>query len=203
MRRFTCPLGYIVEEPGSHSEQPDPMTNTLEFYEVECGVTAEWIPRTQHGGNQIPQCIRKWSWCQVIWVINQFDLSNYFSRNEMCFVYLLQLSTVHSPRLLCQTMTWACTIGQEMLKTQGWKWIQHKFSSQFFVRLNSFTVGNFYLNTDCMNNWKLYPLGPMPQLWRTGVLVKAGGTRAQERATQPSRATGMGLGATHLTLSFA
>ena len=56
----TCPVGYVIEKPGNiYNEQPDPIPEELETFEVECAANAVWTPRPKDGGNYMPYCIRK------------------------------------------------------------------------------------------------------------------------------------------------
>ena len=57
---YTCPSGYVIEKPGGrYNEQPDPIPEELETFEVECASNAAWTPRPKDGGNYMPHCIRK------------------------------------------------------------------------------------------------------------------------------------------------
>ena len=58
---YTCPVGYVIEKPGNiYNEQPDPIPEELETFEVECAANAVWTPRPKDGGNYMPYCIRKY-----------------------------------------------------------------------------------------------------------------------------------------------
>ena len=57
---YTCPVGYVIEKPGNrYNEQPDPIPEELETFEVECAANAAWTPRPKDGGTYMPYCIRK------------------------------------------------------------------------------------------------------------------------------------------------
>ena len=54
-------MGYVIEKPGNiYNEQPDPIPEELETFEVECAANAVWTPRPKDGGNYMPYCIRKY-----------------------------------------------------------------------------------------------------------------------------------------------
>ena len=57
---YTCPVGYVIENPhGVYSEQPDPIPEEQFTFEVECEADAKWTPKPLHGGTVMPRCIRK------------------------------------------------------------------------------------------------------------------------------------------------
>ncbi len=72
---YTCPVGYVIEKPGNvYNEQPDPIPEELETFEVECAANAVWTPRPKDGGNYMPYCIRKCSvhlFCSVRKTMNK------------------------------------------------------------------------------------------------------------------------------------
>ena len=55
---YTCPRGYVIEQPSVHYEQPDPIPEELESFEVECAANAVWTPRPLNGMDYMPYCIR-------------------------------------------------------------------------------------------------------------------------------------------------
>ena len=58
---YTCPRGYVIEQPaGVHYEQPDPIPEELETFEVECAANAVWTPRPLNGMDYMPYCIRNY-----------------------------------------------------------------------------------------------------------------------------------------------
>ena len=56
---YTCPIGFVIERPGQHNEQPDPIPEAAESFEIECADDAAWTPRPLHGGTVMPACIRE------------------------------------------------------------------------------------------------------------------------------------------------
>ena len=57
---YTCPTGYVIENPnGVYNEQPDPIPEEKFTFEVECEADAIWTPKPLHGGTVMPRCIRK------------------------------------------------------------------------------------------------------------------------------------------------
>ena len=56
---YTCPIGFVIENPLTHTEQQDPIPTNPESFEVECAEDATWTPRPMHGGTIMPACIRK------------------------------------------------------------------------------------------------------------------------------------------------
>ena len=55
---YTCPRGYVLEQPAVHYEQPDPIPEELDTFEVECAANAVWTPRPLNGLDYMPYCIR-------------------------------------------------------------------------------------------------------------------------------------------------
>ena len=56
---YTCPPGYVLEAPGRHDEQDDPIPDDEEVrsFSVQCGDNAVWTPVTTFGSGKMPRCI--------------------------------------------------------------------------------------------------------------------------------------------------
>ena len=81
---YTCPVGYVIEKPGNvYNEQPDPIPEELETFEVECAADAVWTPRPKDGGNYMPYCIRKY-----------LDMFNHFSKDHFFVSHKLHRATI-------------------------------------------------------------------------------------------------------------
>ena len=84
---YTCPVGYVIEKPGNiYNEQPDPIPEELETFEVECAANAVWTPRPKDGGNYMPYCIRKY-----------LDMFNHFSYRSLKLLSLLATNCTEPP----------------------------------------------------------------------------------------------------------
>jgi hypothetical protein len=56
---YTCPVGFVIEEPRNYREQPLFIPVLQETFDVECGDNAVWTPLPPGGGSAMPSCIRK------------------------------------------------------------------------------------------------------------------------------------------------
>ena len=56
---YTCPVGYVIEEPNRNDEQPEFVPLLQETFDVMCGDDANWLPLPPGGGTAMPSCIRK------------------------------------------------------------------------------------------------------------------------------------------------
>jgi hypothetical protein len=56
---FTCPVGFVIDDPNSYNEQPAFIPLLQETFDVMCGDDATWTPLAPGGGTAMPSCIRK------------------------------------------------------------------------------------------------------------------------------------------------
>ena len=110
---YTCPTGYVIENPnGVYNEQPDPIPEEKFTFEVECESDARWTPKPLHGGTVMPRCIRK------LRAILPSKFPNSVGSQLLSFI-IFQPSTALSLRSKFGTMTWGNTTGQRLARTPG------------------------------------------------------------------------------------
>jgi hypothetical protein len=56
---YTCPVGFVIDEPNSYNEQPAFIPLLQETFVVMCGDDATWTPLAPGGGTAMPSCIRR------------------------------------------------------------------------------------------------------------------------------------------------
>jgi hypothetical protein len=56
---YTCPVGYVIDNPNRDDEQPEFISLLPETFDVMCNDDATWLPLPPGGGRAMPSCIRK------------------------------------------------------------------------------------------------------------------------------------------------